>query len=302
MDNNSNIYTIKTSTTEEVIEQATVEALKKTLENANTSTTLTEYYDNKFGKTKITIKVLQSLLPRRWLSDCIVHLYYLIIRQKYPNYVYFSPDFTKLLRTGKYESYGIELHIKTSCEQLTNGGIDAILIPMQVSDHWILSVISGDGCVIIYDTLADKKALQQILFLLSNWIHAKFPGIDWEFYHPIKKPQLSEKSNGGVSVCVYGDLFCKIGDPHTDEIVERAGKIDINNYRFVILKKLMDSFDLKFPQTPAPTPPNLFPMPTMNNLDFMQSSLLGDPSYLEELESDLASGSLDEDLQSILGL
>jgi len=205
-----------------------------------------------------------------------VHLYFLLLTRKYDKFAYFHAGLITTLQNHSRRNLPhcsstllIQETVRARCDALRDGEIDSIFVPMHVSDHWALGVISGDGTFCVYDSLANETFLKVAIHQMLDWLQNEFQEIDWQYKFVIDKPQLQDRFNCAISIFVYAEFLCN----SQTNLFSLMNQTNLNQHRDIILLRLFQGYQMVIPSLPSsssltPSYTSLKLKPSLLNLQF----------------------------------
>lgn len=227
------------------------------LETTSSGITLGSFCNSKYSETQnILSDDIQTLLPRRWLNEKIINLYFHFLTVEYSDFGYIPasshPIFRSKLKQSSTQKNKILMkfeEIENVCTQLIDGEIDSILIPLHVY-NWILAIISGDGIIYIYDTGNNQSKIKHKVDELFGWVQQKFNEIEWDLsFITDSKIDEVDKFNLSILVPMCAETFCKLKGKSMSDVISKVNEIDPNEFRNKMAKKLFDHYSLNFPSS-----------------------------------------------------
>lgn len=156
----------------------------------------------------VTGATLRGMLPGRWMSDEAVNVFFSVLVRDYPSLGYLSCSIPPLLIT---QSAQLPEVCTRAAEQLRHGEIDALYVPLHVSDRRGLCVVSGDGTCYVLDALTSKDSrLAMVVDGLQTWLREEFPLIEWQFYHPRSEAMRAFAADSGAFTCLCATAFAHL--------------------------------------------------------------------------------------------
>jgi len=231
-------------------DEEAIRQLQSRIERTTSRITLGRFVGDPYTPCNILAHDLQTLLPRRWIEEGALHLYFILLTRRYHQFGYIPSSSLPPFRHDQAPSEGMlpSPAVSTIFEQLIGGDIDSILLPMRLMDVWMLCVISGDGNIYIYDSTASSpRTHTKVLKRLVSWVTQQVDEIEWELCNMSQKPHLIDQCNHAVMVAVFGELYCQC-DEDPQKVAEQALHIDPSRYRSFMLSRLYHGFRLRLPE------------------------------------------------------
>jgi len=128
-----------------------------------------------------------------------------------------------------------------------------ILIPVNLSKHWVLCVIIPSlRQWAILDSSGRLPIVESSLFYLNMYLclHNALEGGEWEFFFPISEKEnnrhqvfAEDANNCGVYCCFYAQELC-VGECIGSIALSKPSQEEVEKYRDLILETLCKSFPL----------------------------------------------------------
>merc|ERR1712130_933135 len=224
------------TTTQPTREDEFIQQLQGKIERTTSRITLGRFVGEPFTARNILAHELQTLLPRRWLDEGALHLYFILLTRHYSQYGYIPSSCVPLFR-GQVTSESLlsEQDVNQVFGQLIHGDIDSILVPLRLLDVWILCVISGDGNIYIYDSTASQGTHLKPLKHLLSWVAHQVDEVEWQLCTMSENACLIDQCNHAVMVAVFAELYCQGDGEDPQQVAHTAHDVDPARYRPLML-------------------------------------------------------------------